>query len=130
MAGLSNDAEVMVLNALLRNQTLQVANPHIALHTSDPTDTANPTELTDSGYARMPGTFDAPSNGPGNTQNSADITFNAIVDPGPYQITHISVWDGASGGTMLLSQALNTAKTFSQGDVPRFPTGAFVVTAS
>ena len=130
MSGMSNLTEVNVLNALLRNVALQVTQAYIGLNTSDPTDAANDTELTDSGYSRQAAAFDAPSSGAGTTQNSADITYPAIDDAGPFTITHVSFWDANTVGNMLLSSALNTSKSFSQGDVPRFPQGALTVTAA
>jgi hypothetical protein len=130
MSGLSDYAELAVINALLRNTALQVATTYVALHSSDPTDAASSTELTDTGYARKSASWDAPSSGAGTTQNSADIDFNAIVDAGPFTITHVSIWDAVSGGNMLLSQSLAVSKSFSQNDVPRFPQGSLVVTAS
>jgi hypothetical protein len=130
MAGLSDWAEVAVLNALLRNTSLVVTTPYISLHTADPGDSGAANELTDSGYARKSATFSAPTSGAGTTSNSADITFNAISDAGPFTVTHCGIWSAVSGGNLLISAALTTSKQFSQNDVPRFPTGSLTVTAA
>lgn len=130
MSGLSDWAEVQSLNAFLRKTALSIANdPYIGLNTSDPTDAANPTELVDSNYIRKQAVFDAPTSGPGQTQNAADILFNAIADAGPFIITHVTIWDSETGGNMLMSQPLVTSKSFSQGDTPRFPQGSLAVTS-
>lgn len=130
MAGLSDYAEVAVLNALLRNVALQVTQSYSSLHTADPGDTPAANELTDSGYVRKAVTFSAPTAGAGTTSNSADVTFNAIADAGPFVVTHVGLWDASSGGNMLISAALSASKSFSQNDVPRFPTGSLTVTAA
>lgn len=130
MSGLSDYAEVAVINAILRNVALQVTAAYISLHTADPGDAGAANELTDSGYARKVATFDAPTSGAGTTQNSSDITFNAISDAGPFSVTHVGIWDAASAGNLLLTAALTASKSFSQNDVPRFPTGSLTVTAA
>lgn len=130
MAGLSDYAEVAVLNALLRNTALQITTPYVSLHTADPGDAGAANELTDSGYARKSATFAVPTSGSGTTSNSAEITFNAIADAGPFTVTHIGIWDAVSGGNLLLTAALNASKQFSQNDVPRFPIGSLTVTAA
>ena len=130
MTGLSDTYEVNVLNALLRNGTLNVAQSYASLHTADPGDTPASNELTDSGYARKSVTFSVPTSGSGQTSNSADVTFNAIVDTGPFTVTHVGLWDALTSGNMIMSAALNSSKQFSQNDVPRFPTGSLTVTAS
>lgn len=130
MSGLSDYAEVAVLNALLRNVSLQVTQSYASLHTADPGDAPAANELTDSGYARKSVTFAVPTSGAGTTSNSADVTFNSIADAGPFTVTHVGLWDAVSGGNMLITAALNSSKTFSQNDVPRFPTGSLTVTAA
>jgi hypothetical protein len=129
MPGLSDVFEANVLNALLRNIALQVAAVHVGLNVSDPSDVANPTEMVDTSYARQLTTFSAPS-GAGTTANSGDITYTALAGPSSVTVTHVSFWTAPSGGQMIMSQALNASKTFSVGDVPRFPAGALTVTAT
>lgn len=130
MSGLSDWAEVQVINALLRNTALQVANVYVALHTADPGDAGAANELGDSGYARKSVTFTAPTSGAGTTSNSNEVTFNAIAQAGPYTVTHVALRDAVSGGNLLLTAALTTSKQFSQNDVPRFPIGSLNVTAA
>lgn len=130
MSGLSDYAETTVLKKLLRNEDFTVTNPYISLHTADPGDAGAANELTDSGYVRKVATFDAPTSGAGTTQNSSDITFNAISDAGPFTVTHVGIWDAVSGGNLLITAELTASKAFSQNDVPRFPTGSLTVTAA
>ena len=129
MSGLSDLYEVNTLNALLRNVSMVVAQAYASLHTADPGDVGG-NELTDSAYVRKAATFDAPSSGPGTTQNSSDITFEAIADAGPFTVTHVGLYDAVSGGNIILSAILTASKAFSQNDVPRFPTGSLTVTAA
>ncbi len=130
MSGLSDYAEVAVLNAILRNTSLQVTTVYTSLHTADPGDAGAANELTDSGYARKVATFDAPTSGAGTTQNSSDVTFNAIDDAGPFTVTHVGLWDSLTTGNLLLTAALTASKQFSLNDVPRFPAGSLTVTAA
>jgi len=130
MSGLSDFAEVAVINALLRATALNITSVYVSLHTADPGDAGAANELTDSGYARKISTYDAPTSGAGTTQNSGDITFNAIADAGPFTVTHVGMWDAATAGNLLLTAALTASKAFSLNDVPRFPAGSLTVTAA
>lgn len=130
MSGLSDWAEVQVINALLRDTSLQVTDVYVALHTADPGDAGAANELTDSGYARKIVTFDAPTSGAGTTQNSGDVTFNAIADAGPFTVTHVGLRDAVTSGNLILTAALTSSKAFSLNDVPRFPAGSLTVTAA
>lgn len=127
MAAASDYLEDKILRAIFHNETYAAgATVYVSLHTADPTDAAAATELTDSGYARQAGAWNTPTVGAGTLDNSAAIEFPAIADVGPFTITHIGIWDAVSGGNLLLHEALNTSKVFSQNDVPRFPIGALV----
>ena len=131
MSGLSNYAEVAVLNALLNNISLAAgATIYAALHTGDPGEDGSGSVLSDSGYARKAVSFGSPVSGAGTCANDAEVIFNAIADAGPFVVTHFSIWDAVSGGNCLLKGALATGKSFSLDDVPRFPIGALVVTAA
>lgn len=109
-----------------QNEAYSVAQTYVSLHTSDPTDAAAATELTDSGYARIAASWNAPVVGAGTVSNSAAIEFNAIADAGPFTVTHIGIWDALSGGNLLIYAPLTVSKVFSLNDVPRFPIGSLV----
>jgi len=133
MSGASDYLEVNFLNHVLRQTSY--ASPssiYVALFTADPTDaniTAN--ELSDSGYARQnaTGKFDAPHATDGYCTNNAALTFPAIAD-GSVTITHVGIYDAASGGNLLLSQALTNSKTLAVNDVLSFGVGSLKVTMS
>lgn len=131
MSDMSNYLETALLNAVLRGTNFTapaVVDLHLALFTADPTDantTAN--EVTAGWYSRKPtGTWTAPSDtgtGPTQSTNSAAITFDAVTGA-QITITHIGIYDAASGGNLLLHKALTSPKTLQIGDVISFTIGA------
>lgn len=130
MSGMSDFTEAAVLNAICNNSSFAVAQVYVSLHTADPGDASGANELTDSGYARKASSFGAAVSPGGTCANDAEVLGNAIADAGPFSVSHFGIWDAVSGGNYLGSAALATTKVFSQGDVPRFPVGALVLTAS
>jgi len=116
----SND----VLNALLRNVALQIAQSYAALHNADPTD-AGLNEISGGSYARQAVTFDVPS--AGATANSADVDF---TDMPAETVTHCSLWDASTVGNMLYYGSLTASKTVNAGDTFSFLTGDLDVTES
>ena len=124
MTAASDYYEVKLLRTTFQNEPYSVAQTYVGLNVSDPGDTGIPTELTDSGYARVAGVWATPIEGAGTVSNSADLEFNAIADAGPFSVTHITIWDALTGGNMLIYAPLTTAKVFSLNDVPRFPIGS------
>lgn len=124
MTAASDYYEAKLLRTTFQNEPYSVAQTYVGLNVADPTDAAAPTELGDSGYARVAGVWTVPVPGAGTVSNSADLEFNAIADAGPFSVTHITIWDALTGGNMLIYAPLTTAKVFSQNDVPRFPIGS------
>lgn len=124
MTAASDYYEAKLLRTTFQNEPYSVAQTYVGLNVADPTDAAAPTELGDSGYARVAGVWAVPVPGAGTVSNSADLEFNAIADAGPFSVTHITIWDALTGGNMLIYAPLTTAKVFSQNDVPRFPIGS------
>jgi hypothetical protein len=104
------------------------ANLYVSLHTASPGATgAN--ECADATYARVAvattaGSWDAPSTGGGGrtTQNAGTITFPALT--AGVTITHVGLWDAASGGNFLKGGALTASVPFSAAEIPVFPIGA------
>jgi hypothetical protein len=132
MAGLSDYAEVALLNALLRGTNFSaptVASLRLALFTADPTDAGNLNEVpTGTWYARQPtGAFTAPSPSGSNqlSNNVASITYPAVTGSA-VTITHIGIFDAASAGNMLFSAPMVTSKTLQPGDVLSFAPGTVV----
>lgn len=127
MSALSDYAENLTLNVLLRNQShTGVAQTYIALHTADPTDAGTGTEASYTNYVRKAATWTAPANGV--TQNTAQIDFPANGSGGAAVITHVGVWDASSAGNMLFHAALSTSKTLQPGDVLSFAGSALQIT--
>jgi len=133
MAGLSDYAEVAVLNALLRGTNFTaptVASLRFALFTADPTDAGNINEVSvGTWYSRqLTGAFTAPSPVGQSNQcsNVASITFPAVTTAA-VTVTHIGIFDAATAGNMLISAPMQSAKTLQIGDVLSFAPGTFVM---
>lgn len=100
----------------------------VALFTSDPTDADGGTEVSGGAYARvnrppLDANWSATDGTSGQTQNAASITYAApTADWG--SVTHIGIYDALTGGNLLWSNALTTARTISNGDqAPVFSAG-------
>jgi hypothetical protein len=146
MANLTNFAENALIDALLRGQALGApATFHVALFTSDPTETgAAGTEASYTGYARVAvasslanwagtqgaGTTVASSGTGGVTSNNGVITFGAPTS-GPQTVTHWALMSASTGGNMWLYGALSASRVINNGDAaPSFAAAAFVVTVA
>jgi hypothetical protein len=127
MSAFSDYLENAIINATLRNVSLNTGTVYVALATGSlGEDDSGETELTDSGYARQTGTFSNPSGGV--TSNSAAITFPAIVD-GAVEVSHWGIYDGDTGSDNLLYHgALTNPKNLDASDVLSFPIGALTIT--
>jgi hypothetical protein len=123
---MSDYLENALLNAVLRNTSYtSPSQVYIALFTSDPTDAGTGTEVTGGGYARQPITFNAPSNG--QVTNAADILF-PVATASWGTVTHIGIYDAASGGNLLFHGALTTSKTISTDDQIKIAAGDITIT--
>lgn len=124
MTAATDYTEDKIQRAIFHNEPFSVAQTYVSLNVADPTDAAADTELTDSGYGRIAGTWTAPVIGAGTVSNSVAIEFAAIADLGPFTVTHIGIWDAITGGNLIEYAPLTVSKVFSQNDVPRFPIGS------
>lgn len=129
MAQMSDYLENALINHVLRNTPF--ATPgivHVALFSSDPTDAGSGTELssgTSPGYARTVATFGAPVNGVAS--NSAEVLFPAATGDW-VTVTHMAIFDEASGGNMLMHKALPSSVTVLNTNNFRIPIGDLEVT--
>ena len=118
---LTNAFETSTLSYLLT--TGSVTRPtawYVALFTSDPTDTgAAGTEVSGNGYARTAVTFSVTGD---TASNTAGVEFPAATASWG-TVSHLAVYDASTGGNMIFHSALTTAKTITDGDVFRIPTG-------
>lgn len=127
MSALSDYAENLTLNVLLRNQShTGVAQTYVALYTADPTDAGTGTECSYTNYARQAVTWTAPANGV--TQNTVQIDFPANGGVSAVTVTHVGVLDASSAGNLLFHSALTTSKTLQPGDVLSFAASSLQVT--
>ena len=82
-------------------------------------------EVSGGSYARVVATFD--SSVAGSASNTSDITFTtATANWG--EVSHIAVMDAATGGSVIVAGALDTAKTIESGDTFEITTGNLTVT--
>ena len=126
MAGFSNDAENKLLNHLFNGTSVSYAggNKYISLHTGDPGETgANEVASSLTGYARKLHTsFTTASSG--TLSNSGDITFATIThSSNSATVTHVGIWDSASGGNFICGGAVGTSKTIALNDIPKILDG-------
>jgi hypothetical protein len=78
----------------------------VSLHEADPGTTGADEVVvgTDADYVRQAVTFDTPSGG--QADNTGALTWTADVAATTYSVTHIGVWDAATGGNFLVGGAL------------------------
>jgi hypothetical protein len=99
---------------------------YVGLFTSDPTDTgAAGTEVSGNGYARTAVTFSVTGD---TASNTAGVEFPAATGGDWGTVGWIGVMDASTGGNMLIASALTVAKSITDGDVFRIPTGDLDVT--
>lgn len=101
------------------------AAAYLALFTTDPTDAGTGTEVSGGAYARKTVTFNAAANG--QTTNNTDVLFTAATASWG-TITHIGLFDAATGGNLLWHGPLSASKAIASGD--EFKLGAGKLTVS
>lgn len=127
---LSDGMETKVLKWLFKldadeaNSSLRPTAWYVALTTTDPTDTALGTEVSNSGtaYVRQAATFTVSGN---NASNTSDIEFpEATADYGTVQaIMIMPAVSGGSASDMIVHAQLTSDKLISTGDIFRIPAG-------
>jgi hypothetical protein len=96
------------------------AGRYVALFTAAPGEAGGGTELVGNGYARQSAGFTISGTSPTQGTNTAAIEYpTATASWGT--VTHVAVFDAASGGNMLSYAALSVSKTIGSGDVFRIP---------
>lgn len=130
MAALSDYAENLILNWLMKDTGTAPSATYLALFTAAPNDAGGGTELTigTNGYARQAVTWDTAQGTGGTTSNSTQETFTASGgDWGT--ITHIGIFDAATSGNLLWHGAMTgSGKTVNDGDSLQFAIGAIDLT--
>lgn len=139
---LSDYVENNAIDYIFRAQTWTIAaNFHVGLSTAACSDSSVGTEVTGGSYARVSvarslanwagtqsaGSTTASTGTGGQTSNNIAINF-PTPSAGWGTVTHFFISDAASGGNLILCQALTTSKTINSGDTVSFAIGALTVT--
>lgn len=141
MSKFSNYTEANIVGTTLRGVAFPVpAGTYLAMFTADPTDadnTANETTVAawpaytrqDCAAGGLISTgWTAPSDGV--TSNAKALTFPANNGAGAVTLTHIGIYDAATGGNLLYHSPLTASKTLQVGDVISFAIGSITVTVA
>lgn len=142
MAALSDYLENKLIDQIFRGQAYTFpATLYVGLLTAAPSDSGGGTEVSGGSYARVSvtsslanwagtqgaGTTTASTGTSGTTSNNSNITFPApTANWGT--VSHVGIYDAASGGNLLFWAALSVPKTVNNGDAaPYYAAGAFSV---
>jgi len=101
---------------------------HVSLHTGDPTLDGSGNEVSDANYARQSATFTATQPSAGEVwqvTNDADVVFPASANA--YTVTHVCVFDAATGGNVLGIFELPLSRSISAGGVFSIPINELVI---
>jgi hypothetical protein len=124
MAGFTTYMETNLINATLRHITYTSVTPiYIALYASDAR--LGGLEVTGGSYARQVITFIAPTLGV--TSNAANVNFPISTAPWG-GVTFFGICDALTGGNLLYTGALTTARTLITGDSVSVPIGNISIT--
>jgi hypothetical protein len=131
MANLTNTAENRLTDHVIRGEPLSLpASWHIGLFTADPGETGVGTEVSGGSYARVAvarsltafsgtqgaGTTVASTGSGGRSSNNAAIVFPAATASWG-TVTHIGIFDAATGGTMWFYGPLAAPSVINSGSV-------------
>jgi hypothetical protein len=99
---------------------------HLALYTSGPTNVGGGVEVAGGGYARLPVAFGPSVVAEGKTANTNQILFRA-TGADWNEITHMAIFDAASGGNMLWFGPLEEAKPIKNSDKLEWEPGSLTL---
>ncbi len=141
MSKFSNYTENNIIETTLRGAAFPVPSGiYLALFTADPTDAnivANEVSTAAwPAYARQNAAaggaistgWTAPVDGV--TSNAKAITFPANNGAGNVTVTHMGIYDAASGGNLLYHAPLTASKTLQPSDVISFSIGSLTITVA
>ena len=121
-----------VLDHIMGKAAMPMPTVFVALTTTAPTDTADGTEATYTGYARKSTAAadwgSATAAIPSVSSNANTITF-AQCTAGSSNVTHFELYTALTGGTRLVWGALTQALAVSSGISPSFAPGQLFVSA-
>ena len=116
VAIVSDYLEEKLINLTFRNTAYVTPGTEIwvSLHTANPTDVGNGSEVIYTSYGRVQVTaWDAPS--ARATQNTNPITFPTPGSAGNAPVTYIGIFDAETNGNLLFYGALSASKTIQNG---------------
>ena len=131
MSQASDYLENKLQDAIFNGGSISGITPRIALFTSDPSDDGGGTEVTGTDYARIDvsAAFPAASGTDGAITNDQDITF-ATAGGAWGNVSHVAIFDAATGGNLLVYGALASAVAIQNGDIFKIPSGSFTCTVA
>lgn len=99
---------------------------YVSLHTGDPTADGSANEVTDANYARQSATFTAAAGTElWEVTNDADVVFPAAA--AGFTVSHVCVFDAATGGNALAVLELPLARSISASGVFSIPINELVI---
>lgn len=120
MAGFTHIGENLVINTVLRGEK----QLHIGLLKADPgDDCGNIQEVDGISYIRKPIIFIEPNLG--ETYNQEEINFPIAAENWGW-ITHIGLFDRATGGNLIAYSALDYKKEIRAADIYKIPRAFFI----
>lgn len=127
MTDFSNYSENALLDYIFNSGSFK-ATLYFGLSTADPLDDGSGlAEPSGGAYARVAVTANAtnfPAASGGSIANGTAITFPTAT-AGWGTVTHVAVFDAASGGNLIVHGALTASKTIDTDDTPSFGVGVF-----
>lgn len=115
----TNYFETLILNLFRGESITAPSSVYVGLFLNNPGEQGAGTEISYSGYSRMPIIFSAPAamSGGMGVQNMGDITF-AKTSVALGNIPYIGVFDSLAGGNMLLYGELTEVVSIDAGEAP------------
>jgi len=128
MSSLSDYGEGAILDHLFGIAAMAQPTLYIAVSTADPTDAGTGVaEPTGNGYARI-ATASTDWQRTGNViDNVNELSFPEATGTWG-TLTHIAIFDAATGGNMIAHAALGTSKAIAANETLRFPVGNITFT--
>ena len=126
MSDLTDYGESAVANHFFRGVSTTATAAHVGLLTAAPSESAPGTEVSGGSYARVAAGFGAPS--PAGVIGNASAVVFPTASGSWGTVTHVGLYDAASGGNLLAFKALAASVPVSTGQQPQFASGALTVT--
>lgn len=126
MGALSYTHAAELINYSLRNSTV-----YLALYLNDPGPDASGTEVSGTGYGRVPITLGTPSvvNGKSTSTNSAAVNFGTAGSAWG-TVSYWAIYDASTGGELLWYGTFSRTKTIEISDSVVIASGELSVTLS